>query len=88
MKAEELSGVKGEDNSFVSVDLDLVGEMSRNGICDSPDVPEPKEVAAFILNYTILEQLTIFPLTVICLLTTWRFPPMHSMLLISNNLKP
>jgi hypothetical protein len=31
---------------FVGIDLELIGEMSHNGICDSPDVFEPEDVAA------------------------------------------
>ena len=41
----ELSGINSEGSSFVDVDLESVGEMSNDGIHDSPDIIEPDDVA-------------------------------------------
>ena len=41
----ELSGINSEGSLFVDVDLESVGEMSNDGIRDSPDIIEPDDVA-------------------------------------------
>ena len=43
--ANELSRINSKGSSFVDVDLESVGGMSNDEICDSPDILEPKDMA-------------------------------------------